>query len=132
MHDLKLAVASELSLVGTDNIRVLWKKKPVSDARSVREVVGDEVGEGGGEVEFGIMVIGGVPVTRGEEDVTMGEAGGVGVAQGISGAEVLGTEEFWEDLRGWLMQRIRDEGAAGEAWEVFKGGWKGRGKAGIE
>lgn len=63
-----------------------------------------------------------------EGDVVMGgtEGEGVRVAQGKSGAEVLEDDEFWDDLRGWLMQRVRDEGVVGEVWGAFKRGWDER------
>ncbi|KAK3397126.1 cell-cycle control medial ring component [Sordaria brevicollis] len=45
------------------------------------------------------------------------------VAQGLSGAAVLDTEEFWEDLKGYLQQRIRDVEAAEEVVGRFRGAW---------
>jgi hypothetical protein len=39
---------------------------------------------------------------------------------------VLETGEFWGDLKGFLQQRIRDEKAAEEVVEVFKGAWNAR------
>jgi hypothetical protein len=48
------------------------------------------------------------------------------VAQGLSGEGVLKTEAFWEDLKGYLQQRVRDEGVAGDALGVFRGAWEGR------
>ena len=68
--------------------------------------------------------------TEGEKgadgDVTMGGTEGVGVAQGTSGEEVMDSGEFWDDLRGWLMQRVRDEGKVEEVWSLFKRGWDER------
>lgn len=46
------------------------------------------------------------------------------VAQGLSGVAVLDTEEFWEDLKGYLQQRIRDVEAAEEVVGKFRGAWK--------
>ena len=58
------------------------------------------------------------------ETKTGGEAAGP-VAQGLSGSAVLETEEFWEDLKGYLQQRIRDVEAAEEVVGKFRGAWKG-------
>lgn len=117
MHDLKTAVAKEIGVEGTGNIRVLYKKRPCADSKTVKDVLGDEeTGQEG--VEFSIMVLGGV--AEGEKDVK------ALVAQGASGEEVIVTDEFWGDLRGFLMQRIRDEATAEEMWMAFKGVWKGR------
>lgn len=117
IHELKNAVAKEIGTEGsgTENIRVLYKKKPCPDSKTVREVLGDE--DVGTEVEFSIMVMGGA--TR---DEVKGS-----VAQGASGDEVLGSEEFWDDLKGFLVQRIRDEGKAAEVWETFRQGWRAKG-----
>ncbi|KAK1777879.1 cell-cycle control medial ring component [Copromyces sp. CBS 386.78] len=59
------------------------------------------------------------------ETSTSGEAAGP-VAQGLSGFAVLDTEEFWEDLKGYLQQRIRDEKAAEEVMGKFRGAWCGK------
>ncbi|EAA27260.3 hypothetical protein GE21DRAFT_3405 [Neurospora crassa] len=48
------------------------------------------------------------------------------VAQGLSGPAVLETEEFWEDLKGYLQQRIRDEKTAEEVVGRFRGAWSGK------
>ncbi|KAK0634536.1 cell-cycle control medial ring component [Bombardia bombarda] len=45
------------------------------------------------------------------------------VAQGLSGAPVLETEQFWADLEGFLQQRVRDEKTAGELVKKFRGAW---------
>lgn len=88
------------------------------------------------EVEFSVMVIGGGGVGGG--------GGGVGraaastppiispveemlppkVAQGPSGAEELKTEAFWGDLRGFLVQRLRDEGEGERLAGVFREAWE--------
>ncbi|MCJ1353845.1 MAG: hypothetical protein MMC33_003832 [Icmadophila ericetorum] len=137
--ELKQLVAAELKgVVGVDKIRLLWKKKPCGDSKSLKDLLGDEVGTVR-EAEFGVMVMGGVPATaaaatagRSEkkeaEDVVMGgmtEA--EPVAQGLHGKGVLDTEEFWTDLRGFLTQRVRDEGIAERAWAVFRDGWEKNG-----
>jgi hypothetical protein len=127
--DLKNAVAREVGLEGVGKVRVLWQKKPCADSKSVKDVVGDlEVGGEG--VEFSVMIIGGVggaDDSKKSEPTTEMEVDTPPVAQGPSGEEVLGTEEFWGDLRGFLVQRLRDEGKAGEVFEAFRGAWRERG-----
>ncbi|KAL8773870.1 MAG: hypothetical protein Q9209_001300 [Squamulea sp. 1 TL-2023] len=142
IFELKQRVAKELQRENTDGIKLLYQRKPCSDAKTVKEVIGDE-GAKSGEVELGVMVVGGAASApaagaeskkevgeKGEEDVKMGgvEEGKseVPAAQGPSGEEVLGSAEFWDDLKGWLMQRVRDEGKAEEAWSLFKRGWDER------
>ncbi|KAG8526183.1 uncharacterized protein KY384_000176 [Bacidia gigantensis] len=56
---LKERVARELGLEGTGKVKVLWERKPVGDAKSVKEVLGEEGLRGRGTgVEFGVMVMG--------------------------------------------------------------------------
>ena len=120
----------ELKLGGTEKIRVLYNKKPVGDVKTLKELVGDEESSRAHqEVELGVMVMGYKEVENvaKTEDVTMRDAdGGTSIAQGPSGEEVLGQEEFWADLRGFLIQRIRDEGKAGEVFEKFRESWEKR------
>lgn len=40
-----------------------------------------------------------------------------------SGADVLQTEDFWSDLKDFLVQRLRDEGEAVRLAGLFKGAW---------
>lgn len=130
----------------TEGIKILYQRKPVADAKTVGEVVGAGAGEGEGgkAVEFGVIVMGGgtaataagtgekgTVVGKGDDgDTPMGGtepvAGEVPVAQGISGEEVLQSAEFWDDLKGWLMQRVRDEAVAERCWSLFKRGWDER------
>ena len=120
---LKEKVAKELRIEATDKIRVLYKKKPAGDIKTVKELVGDE--DVGGEVEMSVMVMGykdaGAGAAPGDTEMKDADAP---VAQGSSGEEVLASEEFWNDLKGWLLQRIRDEGKAGEVFDAFEKSWK--------
>ncbi|KAI4256233.1 MAG: hypothetical protein L6R42_006344 [Xanthoria sp. 1 TBL-2021] len=130
IFELKQKIAKEIQRDSTDGIKVLYQRKPCSDAKTVGEVVGEE---GAREMEFGVMVVGlsaAGASAAGGEDVKMGGVeegkGKVPAAQGQSGEEVLGSAEFWDDLKGWLMQRVRDEGKADEVWSLFKRGWDER------
>lgn len=113
-----------------DNIRLLYKKKPCSDSKTVKDVVGNEVN--GGEVEFSIMIIGGAvaEAAQGHENAMSGVEGGNGsppVAQGPTGDSVLATDEFWLDLKGYLTQRLKDEEKADNVWRSFKQVWTNQG-----
>ena len=121
--DLKQKVVEELGITGTDKVRLLYKKKPCSDSKSIKDVLGDETPV---TAEFSVMVIGGVPEKASEpaEDVKMEDAP---VAQGESGASVLESGAFWDDLRGFLEQRIRDQAVAKKATSIFEAAWKEKG-----
>lgn len=48
-----------------------------------------------------------------------------GVAQGPSGKEVVASDEFWEDLRGFVVQRIKDEKEGERLVAIFRKAWDG-------
>ncbi|KAL8790840.1 MAG: hypothetical protein Q9195_006165 [Heterodermia aff. obscurata] len=132
---LKTAVSKAVRAKGTEGIKVLYNKKPCADSKTVKDVLGSDepIPE---EVEFSIMVMGGAATAAGtgdgEKDVE-GKAVEGGdkmdvdtppVAEGSG--EVLESEEFWSDLKGFLSQRLKDDGKATEVVEVFRAGWKGK------
>ncbi len=45
-------------------------------------------------------------------------------AQGPSGAAVLAQKEFWDDLQGFLEQRLKNESEAVRWRTVFEAAWK--------
>lgn len=122
--DIKTAVAEQASLLA-DKIKVLYKKKPVADSKALKELLG----ENETSVEFTIMVMGGgaaaaaspaaSPAARSEEP-----AESTNPAQGISGEAVLATDEFWTDLRGFLLQRIRNEKITEDLFAKFLSSWE--------
>ncbi|MCJ1382728.1 hypothetical protein MMC17_005841 [Xylographa soralifera] len=142
--ELKQAVAENIGVSGTDKIRLLYKKKPCADSKTVKDLIGDEMLK---DVEFSVMVMGGM-AAGGEaapeaeknpgsaadgdtkmEDVPMAQGpSGVVVldAQGPSGAPLLGTQQFWQDLDAFLVQRIGDKDVASEALALFIGAWKNK------
>lgn len=74
-------------------------------------------GSGKGEIEFGVMVIGGAAsLAKKDEEVEPK----VAESRIGGGAEVLKTEEFWGDLRGFLVQRLKDEGEGERVVGVFR------------
>ncbi|KAF1972218.1 hypothetical protein BU23DRAFT_555254 [Bimuria novae-zelandiae CBS 107.79] len=140
IYDLKTAYASNTSIPAA-KIKILYKKKPVTDSKTVAEVIGSNAG---GEVEFGVMVLGGAgagaagspsagspiqsppAVAPGEEEKGLGSQTAApvhSVAQGPSGKEVV-NEEFWSDLKGFLLQRIRDEKEGERMFTTFKSAWE--------
>ncbi|KAL9604199.1 MAG: hypothetical protein Q9219_000597, partial [cf. Caloplaca sp. 3 TL-2023] len=137
IHSLKQRVAESLRRTDTSGIKILHARKPCADSKSLGEVAGGELAE---VVEMGVMVMGGSAEGNeeggggGEGDVKMGgvavDDGGEGmegeVAQGVKGEEVLQEDAFWDDLRGWLMLRVRDEGVVGELWGLWKRAWDER------
>lgn len=137
IYDLKTEYSTQTSIPAS-KIKILYKKKPVSDSKTVSEVIGGEIV---GDVEFGVMVMGGAvasPATGGTpvtsppaaapSEADKGLAGGsvesARAAVGPSGKEVVDTEEFWGDLKNFVMQRTKDEAEAERLTKVFRGAWE--------
>jgi len=113
--DLKNEVSSQAS-IPVDKIKILHNKKPVGDAKVLKDVVAQDEAS----VEFSVMVIGGAASIKKDDSETTAP-----VAQGPSGEEVLQTQEFWDDLKGFLTQRLKDEQEGEKLLEVFKKSWQG-------
>jgi hypothetical protein len=137
IYDLKSQYAAQSSIPAA-KIKILYKKKPVTDSKTVAEVIGQDAS---GEVEFGVMVMGGAtsassaagtPVTsppavapsETEKGLAGGSADGGSAAQGPSGKEVVATDEFWSDMKHFIMQRTRDEVEAERLAKLFRGAWE--------
>lgn len=127
--DVKTAVAEQAGLL-VDKIKVLHKKKPVADSKVLKDLIGD----GESTVEFSVMVMGGaaaaaaspadsssVATPKAAEETS---ADAAPVAQGESGEAVLESDAFWTDLRGFLLQRIRDEKITEELFGKFLSSWE--------
>lgn len=131
--DIKNAVAEQASLLA-DKIKVLHKKKPVADSKVLKDLIGD----GETTVEFSLMVMGGAAAASPDasssspaaaaatspkaEEASAADA--APVAQGLSGEAVLETDAFWTDLRGFLLQRLRDEKMTEELFGKFLSSWE--------
>lgn len=129
--DVRNAVVARAG-IPADKIKVLHKKKPVADSKVLKDLLGDEETS----LDLSVMVIGGAasvgsasPASTPAADAT-GEAAAAAAAatvgspaQGPSGEAVLQTDEFWTDLRGFLLQRLRDEKIAEELFGKFLSSW---------
>jgi hypothetical protein len=102
--------------VQTEKVKLLYAKKPVADSKTLADIVGD--GDVDGEVEFSVMLMGGV--TPGEDKKEEIKDIKAPVAVGASGKELLGTVEFWDDLKGFLVQRLKDEKEGERLAKLFK------------
>jgi hypothetical protein len=132
VQDLKDSVRQRVidnqgNKVSLDKVKILYKRKPVT-GKTIAEVLADEAGmlAGGKEVEFGVMIMGGAQVAPSE---------GAGAEQaesytppkpavGPSGESVVATEAFWDDLQGFLEQRLKDYDEAKKLRGLFKEAWR--------
>ncbi|KAJ5318173.1 hypothetical protein PENANT_c052G01823 [Penicillium antarcticum] len=135
IQDLRDAVQARVTdaqngQVPLDKIKILYKRKPVTGTgKTLAEVLADEpaVLAGGKAVEIGVMIIGGAqvidsavaqPAVEEKRDESPPKA-----AVGPSGEEVLKTDAFWDDLQGYLEQRLKDEEEAKRLRLLFKDAW---------
>lgn len=117
IHALKSHVEST-SGIPASKLRILYKKKPVPDSKILRELLSDEdVAAGVDALELGVMVLGGAASIRAPVPAP-------GAAQGTEEKSAVETEEFWGDLRGFLLQRVKDEKEGGELYDMFRGAWE--------
>ncbi|KAL6234908.1 hypothetical protein BDW75DRAFT_156363 [Aspergillus navahoensis] len=147
VSDLKDAVRERIlestteadSKVPLEKIKILFKRRPVTGTgKTVAEVVsdaGEELLAGGKGVEFGVMVMGGARVVEGQGhaqggvpekvhwETSGGEEMATKAAVGPSGETLLETGAFWDDLQGYLAQRLKDEDVARKLRGVFKEAW---------
>ena len=148
VYDLKQQYATQASLQPA-KIKILYKKKPVTDSKTLLEVIGTDAGS---EVEFGVMVMAGAalggaaspasgstpvtsppavaPPTESEKGLASAGETHAGTATGTAGAtagsgkEVVATEEFWGDLKNFVLQRTKDADESERLLGVFRGAWE--------
>ena len=113
--DLKKSISTQAS-VPMDKIKILHKKKPVGDAKVLKDIIGDQ----DTSVEFSVIIMGGAASVKMDDGISSAEIGS-------SGAQLLETEEFWTDLKGFLAQRLKDQGDGERVFQVFKNAWYGMG-----
>jgi hypothetical protein len=126
--DVKASVSAETG-VPVDKIKLLHSKKPVPDSKILRDLVP----EGESSLELSAMILGGAAAMA---NLAVGKAAGAAnagaatapntTAQGLSGEAVLQTDQFWSDLRGFLLQRIRDEKITEELFAQFLSSWESK------
>lgn len=145
VYDLKQQYATQASLSAA-KIKILYKKKPVTDSKTLIEVIGTDAGA---EVEFGVMVMagaaaasgspaaGGTPVTsppavappteseKGLASAGESSAGASSTTTGaVSGKDIVATDEFWGDLKTFILQRTKDAEEGERLVGVFKAAWE--------
>lgn len=122
LHDVKQAVAAR-ARIPADKLRILHNKRPVPDSKNLGEVLGDDCDKAA--VEFSVMVVGGAAaVLQQPMDVDDEGRRSDRVRTAKKGEAAVEQDQFWEDLNGFLMQRVKDEDTAAELTTVFKNAWE--------
>lgn len=147
VYDLKQQYSTQASLSAA-KIKILYKKKPVTDSKTLLEIIGTDAGT---EVEFGVMVMGGAaaatvspaagntpvasppavaPPTESEKGLASAGESSAGTAPGtvgagvMSGKDIVATDEFWSDLKTFILQRTKDAEEGERLVGVFKSAWE--------
>lgn len=153
IHDIKTIYAQKTGLQ-QDKIKLLLNKKPAADLKTLKELGVDADFElsvmimGGATPSAGASQVSSPVVEKGEP-VLAAAAAPVAVedkmdvdspapesekaqveatekaSAGTDSAEgILQTEEFWSDLKGFLVQRLRDEEQGAKVAKTFREAWK--------
>lgn len=109
--DIKNQVESQ-SRIPADKIKLLDNKKPVPDSKVLKDLITDTQSS----VEFSVMVIGGAAAVKPAEPAPVAND----PAHGDIGEAALETAEFWSDLKGFLLQRLKDEKKAEELSALWR------------
>ena len=150
IHDLKTQYAQK-SGQPQDKIKLLLNKKPAADLKTLKElgVSGDVelsvMVMGGAGAASGASspavekteanAAAAVPAADKMDVDPKAPAPGSEKAQAEAAAApsaadtatgILKTEEFWTDLKGFLAQRLRDQGEGGKLAQVFREAWSKR------
>lgn len=114
--DLKNSVSSQ-TRIPVDKMKLLYNKKPVPDSKILKDLLA----ENELRVEFSVMVIGGAAAIPPEATAdVVAET----LASESTGAAALETDQFWSDLKGFLMQRLKDESQAESLSTLFRSSWQ--------
>jgi len=109
--------------VPVDKARILHRKKPVPDSKIVKDLIEGEEDT----LELAVMVLGGAAVLKAPAAAATATSGVAvpGPERGDEGAEkVVASDAFWEDLRAFVVQRVKDEKVGGELVVLFKKSWE--------
>ena len=146
IHDLKLQYAQRTGLQ-QDKIKLLLNKKPAADLKTLKDLGINS------DVELSVMVMGGggttpsvqspaveksdptvsvpTPATSGDtmdiDPAPLSEKADLekqGSGSGVETAkDVLKTEEFWSDLKGFLAQRLKSQDEGEALMGLFREAW---------
>lgn len=130
IYDLKTHLGAR-SGYAPDKLKILWQRKPVTDSKTLKEVVGQDVGD----VDMAVMYSG--PPT---EHIAVAQSADKEAADAIhrmdvdetpitqseSGEAVLNTDRFWTDLQDFVVDRVKNESVGKDAVALWKQAWKSK------
>ncbi|PHH65176.1 hypothetical protein CDD81_3307 [Ophiocordyceps australis] len=109
--DIKSKVSSQ-ARIPVEKIKIIHNKRPVADSKILKDVMA----ENDRTVDFSIMIVGGAAAIAPDNSVQ--------APSEATGNAVVQSPEFWTDLKGFLMQRLKDQATAEELCRLFKASWE--------
>lgn len=122
--ELKQKVAKQAGLEATDKIRILYQKKPCSDSKSIKDVLGDDATA---SAEFTVMFMGVTPSNLNQTATSASEE--TNKSPQKSEEALLEKDEFWTDLEEYLRQKLGNVPTAQKAAKLFRETWKEKGES---
>ncbi|EGP85292.1 uncharacterized protein MYCGRDRAFT_46756 [Zymoseptoria tritici IPO323] len=130
IYDIKTLYAQKTGLQA-EKVKLLLNKKPAADLKTLKDLgVTDSVKD----VELSVMVMGGggaaggstagTPRDQSPKAAVAAESQAAPKKEGDGADEILATEEFWDDLKGFLSQRLRNEEVGAKLSQTFRAAWK--------
>ena len=128
--ELKRALLEHID-ASEDQLRLLYKKKPCADLKTIKDLVpADER-----DVEFSVMVIGGAGAgagadgaaavaTTSSESTTPDGAGTKPITNDAQ--DLLHADGFWQDLKSFLDDRLNDQRESDQVLQTFRSAWTSR------
>lgn len=125
VSSLKSAL-SKAKALPVDKIRILYKKRPVTDSKVLKDFLSPDELMHKSTIELGVMVMGGVAVA-GDPSIAMLESSET-TNHGQRSTEadantMLQGDDFWHDLHGFLAQRLKDDKVSNEFYDRCKIAW---------
>lgn len=111
--DIKAKVKAQ-TRIPVEKLKLLLNRKPVPDSKILKDLLGDA----DAAVDFTVMVMGGAAAIPPEEETQ------VALEAEPTGAAALETDKFWDDLKGFLAQRLKHQDQAETLSTLFKSSWQ--------
>jgi hypothetical protein len=110
--DIKSEVQRQ-TRIPVEKMKLLHNKRPVTDSKILKDLIGDDTSSK--SLEFSVMVMGGAAAIPPADEEK---------ADAVQETSPLNTEIFWSDLKGFLMQRLKDEKQAEDLSKLFKSSYQ--------
>lgn len=118
---------SQTIQIPVEKIKLLHKKKPVPDSKTLKDLLdanfGDEKDNSRIDctIQLSVMILGGTG-TQSQDNSEGTETSPIRkrILETDKEKDLLNSEEFWSDLRSFLLQRLKNDSMAERVFDTFK------------